>query len=167
MGDLPAFGEFLQGRRQSPLQRGLVVAPTAQASLEHLDRRRLEQHQERLVAKALEDLTGALEFDVEHEMPGVVGIRYGRAVQVAVVLGPLEEPGVGDALLEGGAVDERVGVGAFTWTRRARRPGPREDEPIVLGAEQFGDRVLPDPAGSGDDDDQGFEPSSRSSSFAF
>ena len=84
-----------------------------------------------------------------------------------MVLGPLEEAAVGDVPLERVAINEGVGVRTLAGARRTRRPRTREDEAIVLGAQQFGDGVLPDPTGAGDDNDQGLEPSSRTSSFSF
>ncbi len=168
MGNSPSIGQFFEGGRHPPLHGGLVVAAIAEALFLHIRRWRLQQQHEGAVGVSLENLTGPLHLDHQNQVPiAVRWVGHGRAVAVAVVLRPLEEAVLVDVALERRVVDKYVCVRALAGTGIAGGPRTREDEAVVFSAQEFGDRVLSDPTGAGDDDDQGFGWSSRSSSLAF
>jgi hypothetical protein len=85
----------------------LAVAACSQALLESHHRGGQDQEDDRVGVRAT-DLLGALHLDLEQHVL-VVGRRgYRGAVEVAVELGPFEEPVVIDGGLEVVALDEDV-----------------------------------------------------------
>jgi len=132
----------------------LGVAPATQPLGLGLDRRRQHEDGNR-IGPGGQHLASTLDIDLEDDVAVFGHLRHGRAVEVVENLRPFQEPPGGDVRLEGGAVDEVVGVGRLAPTAGTRRPGAAEPEPVVPVEQLFDDGALPDPTGAEDDDEQG------------
>ena len=75
------------------------VTPPSQPAFLFLARRRDDEEQQGVGMQPLH-LLGAVDLDLEHDVLVAVGRWRGAAVVVAEELGPLQEPALGDALLE-------------------------------------------------------------------
>ena len=74
-----------------------------------------------------------MDLDLEQDVVALGRARNGRAVEIAVELGPLEETLVLDGVLEGRSVDEPVLVTVFGRSGLARRPTSTQPEMRVVG----------------------------------
>ncbi len=133
----------------------VVVAPTPEALGLHLDRGRHEEDQHRVRPEPTH-LAGALQIDLEEEVPSGRRVGERRAVQVAEELGPLEEPATVTACLEGRAVDEDVRLVRLSGPARPGRPRAAQPETRIGRDETRGDGPLSGPAGTEEDEDRSF-----------
>jgi hypothetical protein len=95
-----------------------------------------------------------LHVDLEQHVGTRRRVRDGCSHQVVQHLGPLEEAPSRNGFLEGGAVDELVGI-ALAFTRARRAGGPAAAQPELRGVrdECSGQCALAGPTGTDEDED--------------
>jgi hypothetical protein len=146
VGDGPSLHLFELAGPEAFGDVGFVVASGPEACLLGLGRGRQEQDQGGVRAEPA-DLLGPLEVDLEEDVVTVRGIRDRGAVEVPEELGPLEEPTGPDPVLEGGSVDEVVGIVTLARPADPRGPRPAEPERLIARYQPIGDCALPGPSG--------------------
>ena len=93
-------------------------------------------------------MRGSLQIDLEQYVAPRWWIRIGRAVQVAEELGPLEEPVIRDASLEGVPIDEGIRISCLARATGARRPRSTEPQRRISFDKTGRERPFPGSAGA-------------------
>ena len=124
-----------------------VIASSFESSLKGLDRRRLEQYDDRS-GLIVENLSRPLDLNFQENVLACCGRRMRRSVEISVKFSPLEKDPVANCLFEVFAIDKDVLIAIFTRSPLSRRPAARQPQCGVAFNESARNRSLTNATGT-------------------